>query len=380
MRAFTLIVGAAALLLGMSPAGATTYTVLPDGSGDFPTIQAAVDAAVSGDVIELGSGTFRGIGNRDITIDEKVLAVRSQSGNPATCTIDCQGAGRGLHLTGWSQARRQLTGISVIGGDADYGGGILDDSHSGSTVTDCVFYRNTAAHTGGGMDAFDVPVTLTRCKFIENTSGDCCGGFAGGRAGESIVTIEDCQFIGNTAAESGGAVFIESLNPARETVLRNCVFFGNSAQYGGALVISVTSAAIEQCTFAYNAAGPSGGILWAVLCDIALDRCIIAFSTDAAGVRCERSLSSATLTCCDVYGNEGGDWVGCLAGQDGQNGNLRLDPLFCDGAGGDLRLQEGSPCAPDANSECDLIGARPVGCQPTPVETKTWGAIKGMFR
>src|SRR5512140_630920 len=38
---------------------ARTIVVRPDGSGDYPTIQAAVDAAApSGDVIQLASGTF----------------------------------------------------------------------------------------------------------------------------------------------------------------------------------------------------------------------------------------------------------------------------------------------------------------------------------
>jgi hypothetical protein len=47
-------------------AGATTYVVHPDGTGDSPTIQAAIDASSDGDVVELTNGTFTGDGNRDL--------------------------------------------------------------------------------------------------------------------------------------------------------------------------------------------------------------------------------------------------------------------------------------------------------------------------
>ena len=42
------------IVLTLSPAIATTWLVLPDGSGDFPTILNAVAGSAAGDVIELG--------------------------------------------------------------------------------------------------------------------------------------------------------------------------------------------------------------------------------------------------------------------------------------------------------------------------------------
>jgi hypothetical protein len=87
-----------------------------------------------------------------------------------------------------------------------------------------------------------------------------------------------------------------------------------------------------------------------------------------------------TLVCCDLYGNAGGDWVGGIAGQAGQNGNLSRDPLFCGFEGDDFTLHSDSPCAPDSTPDCGLIGAWPVNCSSTPVEQTTWGALKSMFR
>ena len=58
------------IVLTLSPAIATTWLVLPDGSGDFPTLLDAVAGAAAGDVIELGNGVFAGDGNRDIEVGQ----------------------------------------------------------------------------------------------------------------------------------------------------------------------------------------------------------------------------------------------------------------------------------------------------------------------
>lgn len=77
------------------------------------------------------------------------------------------------------------------------------------------------------------------------------------------------------------------------------------------------------------------------------------------------------LSCCDLFGNEAGDYVGCIADQYGIRGNISADPLFCDPANGEFGLEPESPCAPfsDPNPECDRLGAWPVGCDPAAVES-----------
>jgi len=119
----------------------------------------------------------------------------------------------------------------------------------------------------------------------------------------------------------------------------------------------------------------SSAIHCAATCEsVRLENCILAAGRGAP-VYC---YSPVHLTCCDVWGNEGGDWVGCIADQYGLEGNLCADPLFCDPVSGDFHLQEGSPCAP--GGDCDQIGAWPVGCAPTGARPTTWGEIKAMFR
>jgi hypothetical protein len=144
-------------------------------------------------------------------------------------------------------------------------------------------------------------------------------------------------FAGNSADEAGGGLTCFGSTP----IIRSATFHGNSSLLGGGVY-----------------AGDSGGGPSAVV----IARSIIAFGAFGEAVFCEPG-SSADLSCSDVFRNAGGDWVGCLESQLGQDGNFALDPLFCNAAGDNFRIHSDSPCAP-ANSPpgCALIGAFPVGC------------------
>ena len=108
-----------------------------------------------------------------------------------------------------------------------------------------------------------------------------------------------------------------------------------------------------------------------------VENCIVSHNRHGEGIYCDDG-SSASVTCTDVFSNEGGDWVGCLEGQEGENGNLSVDPLFCDASLGDYGLSQESPCAPP-NGSCGLIGARPVSCGSTRLEETTWGRLKARY-
>jgi hypothetical protein len=109
---------------------------------------------------------------------------------------------------------------------------------------------------------------------------------------------------------------------------------------------------------------------------------IIAFSTQGAAVYCFGG-AEISLDCCDVYGNAGGDWVGCIAQQGTLGGNFSADPEFCGELGsGNFELQLDSPCAPGNHPQgaaCGVIGARPVGCDISPVKKTSWSEIKSLF-
>lgn len=150
---------------------------------------------------------------------------------------------------------------------------------------------------------------------------------------------------------------------------------------GGAVLCNLFSPTFSNCVFSGNfgggnseAAGYGGGLYLGSIFGAStavISKTIIAFGPQGEAVLCEAG-SSAILSCSDVFGNAGGDWVGCLARQSGTNSNFSGDPLFCNAAGGDLTLDASSPCAPDHSpAGCDLIGALPVACGTAAIASET---------
>lgn len=195
--------------LAAGPAHAAVWNVLPDGTGDVPTIQDAVDAATGGDEILLGDGAFTGPGNRDISFGGKELTVRSASGEAAACVIDlASGVERAFLFTGADGPAAVVRDLTITGGTA----GCIRTSGD-PTLWNVTFldYTGNAIHSQDGT-----PV-------LRN------GTFRGGagpafRATYGGVTLSDCLFEGNTTVESGS--LIELYRPS-DAVLERCVFRDN---------------------------------------------------------------------------------------------------------------------------------------------------------
>jgi|GEM_PF-1728939 len=312
-----------------------------DGSGDFTTVQAAIDASSDGDIIELCDGIYSGTGNRDLDYGGRAITIRSQSGNRGACIINAQGSSadphRCFHFYSGEDHNSDLESVTLIDGYADYGGAILCDGAS-PHVSDCVFTSNNSQYDGAAV-------------WCRNAAGPL---------------VEDSRFIYNWAGDDAGAIGCrDGSNPW----LMNCTIVDNaSTGDGGAFYIYNASIILSGCTVADNHAGnASGAIVANHLSDIDIVTSIVAFNT---GGQAAMSYDGSTvdMMCSDVYGNETGDWVGCLDGQDAINDNLSADPLYCARADRIYTLHETSPCAP-ANSPgtCGQIGAHGVDCH-----TRTW--------
>lgn len=326
------------------PGRAATYTVCPDGSGDYPTVQSAIDASTNGDVIELADGTFTGDGNRDINYGGRQITVCSRSGAPTDCVMDCQGSEvephRGFLFDSHEGHLSVLRGITIEDGYQDAGGGVMV-WFSDPLIRDCVFLNNRAEQGAGGWWYGCPDAVLIDCQFRHNTAALVGGGIYGW---ETPFRLNGCTFDANAAESWGGGVCALYGEPT----VTNCTFHHNSALEGGAI------GAFDQLTLA---------------------NCILTSTLEGTVVECEGGI---IVTCCDVFGNEAGDYNGCLAGQNGQNGNFSLDPLFCDPVLGDFRLEAGSPCAPEHNPQCGLVGAWPVGCTAASVEERP-GSAAGFY-
>jgi hypothetical protein len=372
------VMALSAVLLWPAAVLATTYLVRPDGTGDFPTIQAAVGAAADGDVIELADGTFQGDGNRDISYLGKAITVRSQSGNPEACILDCGGP-RGFRFESGEDANAILMGVTVTGAIVnDYGwpdgcGGAVRCLQAGPTIRHCVFYDNQCREAGAAIFCESGSLDVSDCRFDENRTAISSGIIDGGGIAcyGSSLTLSDCTFYFNSAVYGGGI----SLRYGSAATVAGCTFTFNVAPLrGGSIYCEGSSLMLTGSTLFF------GGVLLAQAATVSLENTIIASTIEDAGIRCDGAGGSPSLSCCDLFDNGGGDWVGCVASQYGTDGNLSADALFCDPDYGDVTLRSDSPCAAENNPECGQIGSLPVACGPTAAEQTTWGALKALFR
>ncbi len=283
-----------------------------------PTIQAGIDAASAGDTVLVACGVYY---EHDIEI-KSGICLSSETGEAGCVTIDAQGQGRVLYSF-WAGTDTHIIGLTIRGGTSEEGGGGYWCDNSSPLLMRCTFVDNAAAWAG----AIDASL--------------------------SSPSLDKCTFVNNYGNSNGGAIrFLGSTSIPSSASLNQCTFIGNSATHGGGIYCDDASPLLESC--------------------------IIAFSINGLGLFCWDADSNPTLICCDIYGNAGGDWTGCIEDQASMNGNISEDPLFCDPEMGDYSLRSDSPCAP-GNNDCGvLMGAWSVGCS-TSAESATWSDVKSLF-
>jgi hypothetical protein len=313
-------------------AQAATFTVNADGSGDYPTIQAAINAANEGDVILLGDGVFTGPGNRDLDTNETNFILQSQSGDPSLCVINVQGSVSEPHFGIQYQTQINtsfLGGISIINGYQDPSGGALVMEYASVIIENCIFSDNSAQRHGGAVYSFDSSSpSFINCTFTNNSADYYGEGGAFYAIGECSPSFDGCTFDGNNASSGGGLYFEADCSPT-----------------------------VSSSTFHNNT---QSTIHLAYDCILDMNHSIVAFGNQVISTA---GTNQALLSCCDVYGNSSGNWVGLLAGQLGVSGNIEANPSFCRPSTGALTLLSNSPCAPDYNPGCGLIGSQPVACE-----------------
>ena len=242
------------------------------------------------------------------------------------------------------------------------------------TALDCTFANNTAINKGGAIINYGHDLTLLRCLFAGNTANN--GGAvsfpntSGSPSATNHNVIADCVFSNNTAAMDGGALLTDG-----NMSLTRCAFIGNHAGRSGTIATrgdTGFSQTWTNCLFAGNSSkngsaicinGSSGplGVIRAVNCTFATNTCIAGGRGGALYTMKPSTNASSVFEVvnCVFRGNftNAIDRSGTTQplpavshtdidqdGYAGSDGNLNADPLFADPAGGNYRLQAGSPC------------------------------------
>ena len=219
-------------------------------TAEYPTIQAGINAASSGDTVQVAAGTY----NENITMKSGVVI---QGAGQGVSIIDGGDNGSVVTATDVDSAAK-LDGFTITNGK-EFNGGGMNNSNSSPTVSNCTFSGNSASIVfsvgeGGGMYNVNSSPTVTNCIF----SGNDATGLGGGMHNSmSSPTVTNCTFSENTAHQGGGMYNLQS-----SPTVTNCTFSGNSSDAtapGGGMRNEDSSPTVTNCSFFNNTAGNNGG-------------------------------------------------------------------------------------------------------------------------
>lgn len=229
----TLLLCAQSLICAASPVLASEIRV-PE---QYPTIQDAVAAAMSGDEIVVTAGSHAG----GLTIEGKALTIRSSG---PVVTID-GGGGSGLVVNDVPAPGVRLIGLRVTGCVAGPLGAALRASNSVLEISECEFTGNRVSgghgtHGGGAVYASTCAVRITSSNFRDNRVELSANGYPFGFGGAVMLDhcdalVEECVFSGNMVS----------------TVVPDAAWAEARAN-GGAIAARWSSGVVSRCRFEAN--------------------------------------------------------------------------------------------------------------------------------
>ena len=245
--------------------------------------------------------------------------------------VNISGSGEGVTIIDAEETHRVLniienesisiSDLTLTGGFAniedeenDRGGGIYM-SESNPVLTNLSIINNTADDDGGGMFLINSNPTMTNMRISGNMANDHSGGMF---LWNSNPTMTNVTISGNTAIDDGGGMY--QLNS--EPTMTNVTISDNTADDdGGGMYLNTSSPILIN------------SIIW---------------NNEPVSIHVNGN-ESPDISYSDIEG----DWQG--------EGNIDVDPLFCNPDSGDYNLTENSPCI-GTGFEGANMGANAVGC------------------
>ncbi|NQV16482.1 T9SS type A sorting domain-containing protein [bacterium] len=348
--------------------GACEFNPTPDVitvPGDYTTIQAAIDAAADFDTVLVSAGTYV----ENLNYNGKNIVLTSVSGAEETI-IDGNQTGSCVLIISGEDSAAVLDGFTLTNGSgwqgetAWIGGGLVVKYSSHPTLTNLIVTGNTSI-TGTGPAGGGISISTNSNPYLENiVISNNTSEYGGGISmHESRATLHDVIISNNHATSSGGGMFIfQESNPELSSVV---VYSNTATLSGGGIFVHLNSSPIfNQVTVVNNIGAYGGGgllasnngnpvivnsIFWGNIPDQ------IYLYDDAVDLP-----NTMTIANSAIMGGAAGISVG-LGTLNWGEGNIGVNPWFCDPAEDVFTLADDSPCLGTGEDGVNM-GALGVGC------------------
>ena len=351
---------------------------------DYPTIQEGINAAVSGDTVEVADNTYTGTNNKNLSFSGKAITVISANG-AENCVIDCENDGYGFAFNSSETQDSILDGFTITHGfQSGMNGGAVRINNASPTIQNCIINDNNGQN-GGGIHCEGGNPKIIGCHILANTT---TGSGGGAWFHSSRPEIVSCIFDSNQSAQYGAGIFLSNFS----VFITGCNFTNNvvigNYSGGGIHLITIELSTITNSVFTGNEAFTGGG----VYSDGGGNRntffnCLIYGNTSRTGAGAGiYSYDYTQLLNCTIADNTGtgiyfaydgckardtiswGNSSAALVGADQDVtfsciqegyygiGNIDMDPMFITGPDGDYYLSK-IASGQAANSPCNNRGS-----------------------
>ena len=375
-----------AVLVGAVPAAASSVLEVPVA---FPTIQAAINAAVNGDTVLVDPGTYF----ENIDFKGKLITVQSAKG-PSVTTIDGGNAAPVVNFSTSETTAAVLQGFTIQHGNGtanfQYTGGGVRISSASPTVIGNVITANVACSGGAGIAVLFASPLIQDNTINGNSTLGCSGGMGGGidvqgaasaQIVHNVITNNASDFGGgislfasgtptllnntisnNNGRTQGGAIY--AVNQSDANIIQNLVI-GNSAPSGGGFYVSppqgTRGALLVNNTIIGNPANDSGVLLSGFDASVELTNNIVVSYAAQPALLCNPG-ATPILDHNDFFNPSAASSSGACAQAVVINGNFGADPQFA--SSNDAHLKSTSPAVDAGNSSAPSLPATDLDGNP----------------
>lgn len=191
--------------------------------GDYPTIQAAIDATSFGDTVKVAAGTYA----ENLTLKSGICL----EGSGVDQTIISKSGASGITGTGVSYVIiKNLTvkdsgcAPGLCGGGGD-GGGVQLSGSNNIILRSCRLTGNVAVN-GGGMYASGSSVTMDHCLIDANRANNVGAGMLADSS--SAVTLTNITVANNTWSNAFGNGGVGGISSGSSLQMANSILWGNN--------------------------------------------------------------------------------------------------------------------------------------------------------